>query len=252
MAWRWSGDKQLSEPMMVSLLTHICVNRPQWIKHRRMFNLSQCSNEFWCVSFHFINSQSHTSNPFRLPLFSPMRLTAMLAQSIRTRLLHCFEYQFFVTGYKMSFWLLPISDENWLKWHFCFSWHSSKLPIFWLGESLDYIKHALHWHFVKFDIFLLDSFMLHFATMTSSNGNIFRGTDPLCREFTGRRWIPLTQASDAELLSFHGSAWTNDRVNNRDAGDPTRLRAHFDVTVMAFQTIVCSRQIDGWRHQAIT
>ena len=32
MAWRRPGDKPLSEPMMVSLLTHICVTRPQWIK----------------------------------------------------------------------------------------------------------------------------------------------------------------------------------------------------------------------------
>ena len=31
MAWRWSGDKPLSEPMMVSLLTHICVTQPQWV-----------------------------------------------------------------------------------------------------------------------------------------------------------------------------------------------------------------------------
>ena len=31
MAWRRSGDKPLSEPMMVSLLTHICVARPQWV-----------------------------------------------------------------------------------------------------------------------------------------------------------------------------------------------------------------------------
>ena len=29
MAWRRSGDKPLSEPVMVSLLTHICVTRPQ-------------------------------------------------------------------------------------------------------------------------------------------------------------------------------------------------------------------------------
>ena len=29
MAWRRSGDKPLSEPMVVSLLTHICVTRPQ-------------------------------------------------------------------------------------------------------------------------------------------------------------------------------------------------------------------------------
>ena len=32
MAWRRSGDEPLSEPVMVSLLTHICVTRPQWVK----------------------------------------------------------------------------------------------------------------------------------------------------------------------------------------------------------------------------
>ena len=32
MAWRRPGDKPLSEPVMVSLLTHICVTRPQWVK----------------------------------------------------------------------------------------------------------------------------------------------------------------------------------------------------------------------------
>ena len=31
MAWRRSGDKPLSEAMMVSLLKHICVTRPQWV-----------------------------------------------------------------------------------------------------------------------------------------------------------------------------------------------------------------------------
>ena len=29
MAWRLSGDKPLSEPMMVSLLMHICITRSQ-------------------------------------------------------------------------------------------------------------------------------------------------------------------------------------------------------------------------------
>ena len=42
--------------------------------------------------------------------------------------------------------------------------------------------------------------------MTSSNGNNFRVTGPLCGEFTGHRWIPLTKASDAELWSFLWSA----------------------------------------------
>ena len=31
MAWRRPGDKPLSEPMIVSVLTHICVTRPQWV-----------------------------------------------------------------------------------------------------------------------------------------------------------------------------------------------------------------------------
>ena len=34
MAWRRSGDKPLSEPMMVSLLTYIDVTRPQWVKRK--------------------------------------------------------------------------------------------------------------------------------------------------------------------------------------------------------------------------
>ena len=32
MAWRRPGDKRLSEPMMLSLLMHICITRPQWVK----------------------------------------------------------------------------------------------------------------------------------------------------------------------------------------------------------------------------
>ena len=35
MAWHRSGDKPLSEPMMVSLLMHICVTRPQWVNSLR-------------------------------------------------------------------------------------------------------------------------------------------------------------------------------------------------------------------------
>ena len=72
------------------------------------------------------------------------------------------------------------------------------------------------------------------AMMTSSNGNIFRVTDLLCGEFTGHRWISLTKASGAELWCFLWSAgpWINGWVNNREAGDLRRHRAHYDVIVM--------------------
>ena len=41
MAWRRPGDKPFSEPMLVSLPTHICVTRPQWVK--------QATNGLFCV-----------------------------------------------------------------------------------------------------------------------------------------------------------------------------------------------------------
>ena len=44
MAWRQLGDKPLSEPMMVSLLTHTCVTRPQWVKD------IQPEKRSWCMS----------------------------------------------------------------------------------------------------------------------------------------------------------------------------------------------------------
>ena len=35
MAWRRPGDKQLSEPVMVTLPTHICVTLPEWVNKKR-------------------------------------------------------------------------------------------------------------------------------------------------------------------------------------------------------------------------
>ena len=45
MAWRQSGDKPLSEPMMVSLLTHLCVTRPQWVNHLLVTLIQRMA---WC------------------------------------------------------------------------------------------------------------------------------------------------------------------------------------------------------------
>ena len=69
--------------------------------------------------------------------------------------------------------------------------------------------------------------------MTSSNGNVFRVTGPLCEEFTGLGWSPRTKASDEELWFFSLiCARINGWVNNREAGDLMRYRAHYDVIVM--------------------
>ena len=58
MDWRRPGDKPLSEPMMVSLLTHICVTRPQWVNlfpssvpYMRRWNGSSLFQEMTCRLF---------------------------------------------------------------------------------------------------------------------------------------------------------------------------------------------------------
>ena len=54
MAWRRSGDRPLSEPMKVSLLTHICVTRPQWVNrelrcHLTLVGHSKLKLCFWSM-----------------------------------------------------------------------------------------------------------------------------------------------------------------------------------------------------------
>ena len=50
MVWRRPGDKPLSEPIMVSLLTHICVTQPQWVNmHFLSPNDQKCTDSmtYW-------------------------------------------------------------------------------------------------------------------------------------------------------------------------------------------------------------
>ena len=72
----------------------------------------------------------------------------------------------------------------------------------------------------------------------------------LCGEFTGHRWIPRTKASDTELWClFFICAWINGWVNNREAGDLRRHRAHYDVTAMEDYESWMKRHVvhDNWR-----
>ena len=63
----------------------------------------------------------------------------------------------------------------------------------WLLPKLNRDWNGYHWH---------HKIRRNISMMTSSNGNIFRVTGHLCREFTGGRWIPRTKASGAELWCF--------------------------------------------------
>ena len=60
MAWRMPGDKRLSESMMISLLTHICVTRPQWVNKHLHYDkkiTSSCSEE--SIQRRYITSYVH-------------------------------------------------------------------------------------------------------------------------------------------------------------------------------------------------
>ena len=61
---------------------------------------------------------------------------------------------------------------------------------------------------------------------------ICEGNSPITGEFPAQR--PVTRGFNVSLIC----AWTNGWVNNRDAGDLRRHRAHYDVTVMWIRVLV--------------
>ena len=58
MAWRRPGDKPLSEPLTISLPTHICVTRPQWVKtkHKKAHPSKTKHNNPWVIHCHITMS----------------------------------------------------------------------------------------------------------------------------------------------------------------------------------------------------
>ena len=79
--------------------------------------------------------------------------------------------------------------------------------------------------------------------MTSSNGNIFCVTDPLCGEFpgpgefTGPGEFPTQRPVTRSFDDFFDLR-LNKRLNNLEAGDLRRHRCHYDVIVMLY-SITC-------------
>ena len=61
MAWRRSGDNPLSEPMMINLLTHICVTRPQWVhSFNPGISRERFRSPFWICGLLFAVTDSQT------------------------------------------------------------------------------------------------------------------------------------------------------------------------------------------------
>ena len=81
MAWRRSGDKPLSEPMTVSLPTHICVTRPQWVNLQRylltmviwywrfLLTSVNCTSMFPSANMQISNQQRYAQIFHKMPWF---------------------------------------------------------------------------------------------------------------------------------------------------------------------------------------
>ena len=86
MAWRRPGDKPWYETMMVTLLTHICVTRPQWVKKHRWTNFDKCNN---IDGFSLVRRYINLSALFKLQKFSTWESTYEYSLS---RSVVCFFY----------------------------------------------------------------------------------------------------------------------------------------------------------------
>ena len=79
MAWRRLGAKPLSEPMMFSLLMHICVTWPQWVNSLAP---ERCGSSY--IQVHFSNSLNG-KKPLPEPMLTQISVAIWHHQATRTR-----------------------------------------------------------------------------------------------------------------------------------------------------------------------
>ena len=188
----------------------------KWITSQRRLSSKRFISWFLLISWFLITCFFATNFQYlRLNFVSYQESSRILQFSIQEYAIVMFNQYFHLLRIELKFKIKSFSPSQW-KSTFSSTWISPLLlPI------------VLLWWCIILGISI---FM-----MTSSNGNIFRVTGPLCGEFTGHRWIPLTKPSDAELWCFLWSApWINGSVNNCEACDLRRHWTHCDVIVMCY------------------
>ena len=111
------------------------------------------------------------------------------------------------------------------------SWHQFHLLLHVAKQHRNAPESGPHHYYIVLSMYDNQYFSI-LCMMTSSNGSIFRVTGPLCRTFTGHRWIPRKGQWRGALMFSVICAWINSWANNREAGDLRRHQAHYDVIVM--------------------
>ena len=110
MVWRRPGAKPFSEPMMVSLLTHICVSRPQWVHSLRP------SDAIWCLG-----TWGHFKNTYELLNVRSLKISTLYKTCIFKCMgkIFCMEFQRYPLKFHTKYLTHTLKDVHFMhKWKF--------------------------------------------------------------------------------------------------------------------------------------
>ena len=127
MAWRRPGDKPLSEPGMVTLLTQICVTQPQWVKASNGLYRNQVSFTHDAVWDNI--AARHNDTPpecVQHQFYYDSSAISLVAVSLQ----HCFKCKYHRNMWHAAPHWLSLSPEAWCKHSFNYS--SSRNSDLWM------------------------------------------------------------------------------------------------------------------------
>ena len=231
MTRRQRGDKPLSAPMMVSLLTHHIVYAS--------LGLNELSGLF--VNFLWSSPKSiHIANEFPMKCWVKMLYPLNMHDKFDSFAMECYirtmnfiwtAAEDHVVSFPMKF--IFKAEELYQKFGINIpyashmNWANRAVGVIYshTKDTNLYRKNLWSRKYYSFWNMLIvkpDYFWLLLSNYTSTQQmprirtrfymihnimeTFFRVTGPLCGEFIGHRWIPLTRASDAEFLCFLWSA----------------------------------------------
>ena len=176
MIWRRPGDKPLFEPMMVSLLTHICVTRPQWV------NVLWLRHTIWCNGsrsslIRVVTCRLFSSKPFP----KPMMTTCIWNWTLTKKSLVKFFSKYYLFHSRIHIW----------KWHpWCLEPPGHQEPWYWLS-TIHRPSDKSSYYFCSFSFLL---FPLSFDLLRS----YFQRSALACRSIT----LPYTLEAICDVINL--------------------------------------------------
>ena len=130
MAWCRPGNKPLSETMMVSLLTHICITRPQWVNAAMasmgfylhdvlhiMFLLQIFADFSWSFANHFLNFTAQKQDIFSSIMVLPKHWSTDKLQGFTHFNIHSIFKTLYFRPQWIKFRSFPVELTFWYWFH---------------------------------------------------------------------------------------------------------------------------------------